>query len=30
MLNFMTVRAPPPRIVQHELLMVAEEKGEYF
>jgi len=29
-LTFEAERPPPPRIAQHELLMAAEEKGEYF
>ena len=29
-LTFHAERPPPPRLVQQELLMVAEEKGEYF
>lgn len=29
-LSFQTERPPPPRVVQQELLMTAEEKGEYF
>ena len=29
-LTFMVGRPPPPQIVQQELLMVAEESGEYF
>ncbi|MCK4431598.1 MAG: acid--CoA ligase [Candidatus Aminicenantes bacterium] len=29
-LSFMAERPPPPQIVQQELLMVAEEMGEYF
>ncbi len=29
-LNFYAERLPPSQIVQKELLMAAEEKGEYF
>ena len=29
-LSFMAERPPPPQIVQQELLMAAEEMGEYF
>ncbi len=29
-LTFMAERPPPPQIVQQELLMAAEEMGEYF
>lgn len=29
-LTFEAERSVPPRIDQHELLMAAEEKGEYF
>ena len=28
--TFMAERPPPSQIVQQELLMAAEEKGEYF
>jgi hypothetical protein len=28
--TFEAERPPPPHVVQQELLMVAEEKGEYF
>ena len=29
-LTFETERPPPPRCIQQELLMAAEESGEYF
>jgi len=29
-LTFEAERAPPPQVVQQELLMAAEESGEYF
>jgi len=29
-ISFMAERPPPPHIVQQELLMAAEERGEYF
>jgi len=29
-LSFQAERPPPPQVVQHELLMAAEEIGEYF
>lgn len=29
-LTFEAERPPPPHIAQHELLMAAEEQGEYF
>lgn len=29
-LTFQTERPPPPQVLQHELLMVAEDRGEYF
>jgi hypothetical protein len=29
-LTFEAERPPPPQIVQQELLMAAEERGEYF
>ena len=29
-LNFEAERPPPPYNIQHELLMVTEESGEYF
>ena len=29
-LTFMAERPPPPQFVQKELLMAAEERGEYF
>jgi len=29
-LTFMAERPPPPQSIQQELLMAAEEKGEYF
>jgi len=28
--RFHAERPPPPQVVQHELLMAAEERGEYF
>ncbi len=28
--TFMAELPPPPQVVQHELLMAAEERGEYF
>jgi hypothetical protein len=29
-LTFEAERPPPPRVVQQDLMMAAEEKGEYF
>jgi hypothetical protein len=29
-LTFMAERPPPPHVLQQELLMAAEERGEYF
>jgi len=29
-LTFMAERPPPPQVLQHELRMTAEERGEYF
>ncbi len=29
-LTFLAERPPPPRVLQQELLMAAEEKGDYF
>ncbi|MCK4431816.1 MAG: acid--CoA ligase [Candidatus Aminicenantes bacterium] len=29
-LTFHAERLPPPQVIQHELLMAAEERGEYF
>jgi len=29
-LSFIAERPPPPQVLQHELLMAAEEKREYF
>jgi len=29
-LSFQAARPPPPRVLQQELLMAAEERGEYF
>ena len=29
-LSFQAERPPPPQVVQHELLLAAEEIGEYF
>jgi len=29
-LTFEAERPPPPRVLQQELLIAAEEKGEYF
>jgi len=29
-LRFVAERPPPPQVAQHELLMAAEERGEYF
>ena len=29
-LSFQAERPPPPQVVQHELLMAAEEREEYF
>jgi len=29
-LSFHAERPPPPQVVQQELLMTAEERGEYF
>jgi len=29
-LSFMAERPPPPHVLQQELLMAAEERGEYF
>jgi len=29
-LSFVAERPPPPQFVQKELLMAAEERGEYF
>ncbi|MBL7084415.1 MAG: acid--CoA ligase [Candidatus Aminicenantes bacterium] len=29
-LIFVAERPPPPQVAQHELLMAAEDRGEYF
>ncbi len=29
-LTFHAERPPPPQVIQHELLMAAEDRGEYF
>lgn len=29
-MTFVAERPPPPQVIQHELLMAAEERGEYL